>query len=108
MTAHPIRLLRAAAAVAALCAVCPGLYAQDVPTAPITTDTAEYCVDLQHMVQQRGSRLPEVRKLFNEGRRMCDHGEIRAGITRLRQALILSRHHIEQAPPLLVPDGSLL
>jgi hypothetical protein len=66
---------------------------QEAAVPAITTDTLEYCVNLQQMVVQRGSRLPEVHKLLNEGRRMCDHGEIRAGIARLRQALILSRHH---------------
>jgi hypothetical protein len=77
----------------------PGALAQEIPTASITTDTLEYCVSLQHMVVQRGSRLAEVQHLLTEGRRMCDHGEIRVGILRLRQALILSRRHIEPAAP---------
>ncbi len=75
----------------------PGALAQEIPTASITTDTLEYCVSLQHMVVQRGSRLPEVQHLLKEGRRMCDHGEIRVGILKLRQALILSRRHVEPA-----------
>jgi hypothetical protein len=80
------------------CLAAPAAMAQEEPTLEITTDTLEYCITLQHMVVQRGSRLPEVQRLLNEGRRMCDHGEIRVGIARLRQAMILSRRPIEPAP----------
>jgi hypothetical protein len=90
-----IRLIRLlCAAVPTL--VAPSTLAQEAAAPMITTDTLEYCVNLQQMVVQRGSRLPDVKHLLVEGKRMCDHGEIRAGISRLRQALILSRHH----PPL--------
>jgi hypothetical protein len=82
----------------------PGALAQEIPTASITTDTLEYCVSLQHMVVQRGSRLPDVQRLLVEGRRMCDHGEIRVGIARLRQAMILSRRHIEPAVHTSAPE----
>jgi hypothetical protein len=82
----------------------PGALAQEVPTAAITTDTLEYCVSLQHMVLQRGSRLPDVQRLLNEGRRMCDHGEIRVGIWKLRQAMILSRRPVEPAAGAAAPE----
>ena len=80
-----------------LCAALPTLVAlqgraQDPPPA-ITTDTVEYCDHLQHMVADRASRLAEVRRLLNDGHRMCDHGEIRGGIARLRKALMLTRPH---------------
>jgi hypothetical protein len=82
-----------------LCAALPALSSpaarsQEPPAQIITTDTLEYCINLQQMVVQRGSRLAEVRRLLVEGKRMCDHGDIREGITRLRQALVISHHHV--------------
>ena len=67
-------------------------------TAPmrVTTDTAEYCRQLDDRLSRTLSATsrrpsPEVEELANDGRRMCDQGEIRAGILRLRQALRLQQ-----------------
>jgi hypothetical protein len=80
-----------------LCLVIPGVTAvaargEDNPPAVIITDTEAYCDHLQQMIGDRALHVPDARRLFAEGRRMCDHGEVRAGIARLRQALIIVRH----------------
>ena len=87
----------------AICLVVPAFPAatvrgEEYPPAVILTDTVEYCDHLQRLIGDRAARTPEAHRLFNEGRRMCDHGEIRAGIARLRQALILVRTRPAQAP----------
>jgi hypothetical protein len=65
-------------------------------TAPerLTTDTPEYCVHLITRLREAetGSqhRPPqEALTLSDEGRQMCDHGETRGGIQRLRRAMRL-------------------
>jgi hypothetical protein len=69
---------------------------EEPPPAIILTDTEEYCDRLQQMIGDRAAHVTEARRLFIEGRRMCDHGEVRAGIARLRQALIIVRHRVPQ------------
>lgn len=59
---------------------------------PVLTDTPEYCNQLERRIRDRPNRPPEVIRLTNEGHQMCDHGEVRAGILRLRRALGLLRH----------------
>jgi len=66
--------------------------AQQQP-AIILTDTPEYCEQLQHRTQQWPVMSPEVKYLVREGHQMCDHGEIRGGINRLRRALRILNHH---------------
>lgn len=60
----------------------------------VLTDTAEYCDQLQHRIQERAPWPSEVKRLYTEGRQMCDHGDIRVGINRLRQALRILNHHV--------------
>jgi hypothetical protein len=60
----------------------------------ITTDTPEYCQKLLHRVSElvRLASTPvprDVVDLTAEGQRMCDHGQPRGGIMRLRSALLL-------------------
>jgi hypothetical protein len=60
----------------------------------ITSDTPEYCLHLLDRVSSlvRESVQPpphEVTDLSSEGQRMCDHGQTRGGIMRLRRALVL-------------------
>jgi hypothetical protein len=62
----------------------------------ITSDTMEYCDQLQVRLAKAGASSTEVKRLAAEGRAMCDHGEIRGGIVRLRRALVLQR---KGAPP---------
>lgn len=60
------------------------------PVEQVTTDTPEYCLHLlQRLRQIEQGRPPpkEVSYLSDEGKLMCDHGQIRAGITRLRRAM---------------------
>ena len=60
----------------------------------ITTDTPEYCRKLldrmADLVRLATAPVPrEVTDLTAEGQRMCDHGQTRGGITRLRSALMI-------------------
>jgi hypothetical protein len=60
----------------------------------ITSDTPEYCLHLldrlSSLVRQAVQPPPhEVTDLSSEGQRMCDHGQPRGGIMRLRRALVL-------------------
>ena len=60
------------------------------PVEQVTTDTPEYCLHLLERLRQiEHSRPPpqEVSFLTDQGKLMCDHGQIRAGITRLRRAM---------------------
>ncbi len=60
------------------------------PVEQVTTDTPEYCVHLLDRLREIEQGRPppqDVSYLSDEGKLMCDHGQIRAGITRLRQAV---------------------
>jgi hypothetical protein len=67
-----------------------------VQTSPmeITTDTPEYCHKLLNrigdLVRLATTPVPHnVSDLTTEGQRMCDHGQTRGGIMRLRSALLI-------------------
>jgi hypothetical protein len=67
------------------------------PPQQVTSDTPQYCLHLldrvSEMVRLAGTPPPhEVAYLSNEGQRMCDQGQTRGGILRLRQALMLMLH----------------
>ena len=57
-----------------------------------TTPTADYCAHLNREVARQG-RGPDriARALADEGARMCDRGQYRGGVVRLRRALALMR-----------------
>jgi hypothetical protein len=60
----------------------------------VTSDTPEYCQYLSDRVHSQvhlASTPPprEVADLSAEGQRMCEHGQTRGGILRLRRALML-------------------
>jgi len=60
------------------------------PVEQVTTDTPEYCLHLLQRLRQIEQTRPapkDVSYLSDEGKLMCDHGQIRAGITRLRRAM---------------------
>jgi hypothetical protein len=61
----------------------------------IITDTPQYCLQLLDRLSalERATSDPpaEVTNLSSEGERMCDLGQTRGGIMRLRRALILLR-----------------
>jgi hypothetical protein len=69
------------------------LFAQSSAPMVITTDTAAYCVQLSDQVaaaQEHATQVPpDVPRLAEEGRRLCDKGLIRPGIERLRRAWTL-------------------
>jgi len=63
----------------------------------VTSEGAENCAHLQQKydaIQKAGSNaaVPEAASLSTEGARMCGHGDTRAGILRLRRALVLMMH----------------
>ena len=68
--------------------------AHDPGPVGITTDTAEYCLYLQdriHTLIIAAAAPPphEATALTQEGQRMCEHGQTRGGVMRLRRALLL-------------------
>jgi hypothetical protein len=66
--------------------------ADDLPSFSVTTDTPQYCTQLAKQVTDRHSLIPDVLRLLAEGRDMCDRGETRGGIRRLRRALVILHH----------------
>jgi hypothetical protein len=71
---------------------------QAPPAAPsgplrVTTDTVEYCDTLAGQVatvrRQHPTAEPEAERLAAEGQHMCDTGLVRAGLLRLRRALLM-------------------
>lgn len=67
------------------------------PPQRVTSDTPEYCLHLLDRVSElvRIASAPppqEVTSLSSEGQRMCDQGQTRGGILRLRRALMLMMH----------------
>ncbi len=68
--------------------------ASAAPPVRVTTDTMEYCLHLADVVgtmTRAADKQPpsDVRDLSSEGRRMCDEGQVRGGILRLRQAVTI-------------------
>ena len=67
------------------------------PAQRVTTDTPEYCLQLldrvSEMVRLAATPPPQnVTQLSSEGQKMCDQGQTRGGILRLRRALMLMMH----------------
>jgi hypothetical protein len=64
--------------------------------AQVTTDTPQYCLQLldrvSELVRTHAHPPQEVTNLSTEGQRMCDQGQTRGGIMRLRRALVLLRN----------------
>lgn len=57
----------------------------------VTSDTETYCDHLAHLAAQHKKPPPEAASLAREGVEMCAHGAVRAGIARLRRALLIMR-----------------
>ena len=72
----------------------PGSFgsADEPPSFALTTDTPGYCAQLVRRVTERHSTSPDVQRLLTEGRDLCDRGQVRGGIRRLRHALVLLHH----------------
>jgi hypothetical protein len=67
------------------------------PAPRVTSDTPEYCLELLDRVSElvRLADAPppqDVTRLSSEGQKMCDQGQTRGGILRLRRALMLMMH----------------
>ena len=87
-------------------AACFGLLAPLMLAGPVTgqpapaqviTDTPQYCLELLDRVSEMVRVAPapppaEVTHLSTEGQRMCDQGQTRGGILRLRRAIMLMMH----------------
>ena len=89
----PVGLLRAALCLGFILVVAPGPVTGQTAV-EVTTDTPEYCLHLLDMVSTmvRQAEQPpprDITDLSSEGQRMCDHGQTRGGIMRLRKALAL-------------------
>ena len=65
-----------------------GLHAQPAPVA-VTTDTPEYCERMTERVATCPDLTAEMHRLLDEGRHLCERGEVRGGIMRLRRAMLL-------------------
>lgn len=66
------------------------------PPLEVTTDTPAYCQRLSDQVSERLRGMeappPDVVRLSDEGERLCDEGQIRGGILRLRRAWMMMAH----------------
>ncbi len=65
---------------------------QDGRVERLTTDTPEFCHHLSSRLTEAERITPPpqaVQTLADEGRMMCDHGEVRRGVHRLRRAFRL-------------------
>ena len=75
----------------------PTQVAGQSPAQRVTTDTPEYCLQLLDRVSELVRLAPapppqDVTQLSSEGQKMCDQGQTRSGILRLRRALMLMMH----------------
>ncbi len=70
--------------------------AETPPPLEVITDTPAYCQRLSDQVSQKVRTMeqppPDVIRLSDEGERLCDEGQIRGGILRLRRAWLLMVH----------------
>jgi hypothetical protein len=74
--------------------ISPAVLAQslsDQAPAPITTDTPAYCAELARQMAQEPDPPRMAQSLLREGKFLCDEGQIRGGLARLRRALMLTR-----------------
>jgi hypothetical protein len=100
-------MMRRACLSMLLCLPAARASAQDGPPIPLTSDTAQYCAQLAQQITDRHSSLPDVARLLADGRDLCEQGEVRSGLRRLRRALvILHRRKDKPAPPDAAHDKS--
>ncbi len=58
----------------------------------ITSDTPAYCEQLATKMNTLGSMPPRAHALWLQGQALCERGQIRAGLARLRRAMIIARN----------------
>ncbi|MEO3475169.1 hypothetical protein AAFN86_25130 [Roseomonas sp. CAU 1739] len=64
------------------------LVAGGEPMPRVTTDSREYCVELVHrLVVLPGAQDEVVRRMAEDGMRLCDTGHPRTGVAKLRRAI---------------------
>ena len=97
MTRRAVMLLLAVPPWLALSAA-PPVLADEPPSFALTTDTPAYCAQLVRQVVERHSSSVDVQRLLAEGRELCDRGQVRGGIRRLRRALVLLHHRGASSP----------
>ena len=72
----------------ALLFVTPDLVAGGEPTPRVTTDSREYCTELaDRLGDLPGARDEAVRRLAEDGLRLCETGHPRTGVAKLRRAI---------------------
>ena len=72
----------------ALLVAAPELVAGGEPMPRVTTDSREYCVELaDRLLEMPGSREETVRRLVEDGLRLCETGHPRTGVAKLRRAI---------------------
>jgi hypothetical protein len=95
LPAHLYALVGVPLSVGLGLAVMPLPVAGQAPPPQVTTDTPQYCLQLLDEVSEQVRVVAhppeEVTNLSTEGQRMCDQGQTRGGIMRLRRALVLLR-----------------
>ena len=74
-------------------------FADEPSSFALTTDTPGYCAQLVRQITDKHSPLQDVQRLLIEGRELCDRGQTRGGIRRLRKALVLLHHRSTASPP---------
>jgi len=77
-------------------AAAPGSAKAEDDPPRVLTQTPEYCLQLESLLGDVARRNPfplpgEVQALADDGQLMCERGQIRGGIARLRRALIMLR-----------------
>ena len=72
------------------------VHARQAPV-PVITDTPEYCERMTARVATCPDLTAEMHRLLDEGHHLCERGEVRGGIMRLRRAMLLiqGRDHAE-------------
>jgi hypothetical protein len=77
-------------AAALVFVVCGATLADDPQC--VTSDTPAYCAKLALKMNALGTMPPHAHVLWLEGQAMCERGQIRAGLARLRRAMIIVRN----------------
>lgn len=72
----------------ALLITAPDLVAGGEPVPRVTSDSREYCVELaDRLVALPGAADETVRRLAEDGLRLCNNGHPRTGVAKLRRAI---------------------
>ncbi len=81
-----VRPMRAVLSLAFLFA--PDLVAGGEPMPRVTSDSREYCIELvDRLGLLPGARQDSVRRLAEDGMRLCENGHPRTGVAKLRRAI---------------------